>query len=94
LWKRDFLGSCGLFGVELAPCSRAQLAALVDGLDYFALGYSWGGYESLIVPAHPERSRTARPWRGGPLIRLQIGLEDPADLAEDLMRGFDRMKRA
>jgi cysteine-S-conjugate beta-lyase len=94
LWKRDFLGASGLFGVELAPCSRAQVAALVDGLEYFALGYSWGGYESLVVPEHPEHLRTARPWRGGPLIRLQIGLEDPADLIEDLLRGFDRMKGA
>jgi cystathionine beta-lyase len=94
LWKRDFLGASGLFGVELAPCSRAQLAHCVDELEYFALGFSWGGYESLVVPAHPERSRTARPWRGGPLIRLQIGLEDPADLVADLMRGFDRMKGA
>jgi cystathionine beta-lyase len=94
LWKRDFLGACGLFGVELAPCSRAQLAALIDGLEYFALGYSWGGYESLVAPEHPERLRSARPWRGGPLIRLQIGLEDSADLIEDLMRGFDRMKGA
>jgi cystathionine beta-lyase len=94
LWKRDFLGASGLFGVELAPCSRAQLAALVGGLEYFALGYSWGGYESLVTTAHPEHSRTARPWRGGPLIRLQIGLEDSADLIEDLMRGFDRMKGA
>jgi cystathionine beta-lyase len=94
LWKRDFLGSCGLFGVELAPCSHAQLAALIDGLEHFALGYSWGGYESLIVPAHLGHSRTVRPWKGGPLIRLQIGLEDPADLVDDLMRGFDRMKVA
>lgn len=94
LWKRDFLGSAGLFGVELEPCSRAQLAALIDGVEYFALGFSWGGYESLIVPAHPEHSRSARPWRGGPLIRLQVGLEDPADLIEDLSRGFDRMKGA
>lgn len=94
LWKRDFLGACGLFGVELAPCSRAQLAALIDGLECFALGFSWGGYESLVVPAHPEHARTARPWKGGPLIRLQIGLEDPADLVDDLVRGFDRMKGA
>jgi cystathionine beta-lyase len=94
LWKRDFLGSCGLFGVELAPGSHAQLAALIDGLEHFALGYSWGGYESLIVPAHLGHSRTVRPWKGGPLIRLQIGLEDPADLVDDLMRGFDRMKAA
>jgi cystathionine beta-lyase len=94
LWKRDFRGSSGLFGVELAPCSRAQLAALIDSLEYFALGFSWGGYESLIVPANLRSSRSVRPWNGGPLIRLQIGLEDPADLIEDLARGFDRMKGA
>jgi cystathionine beta-lyase len=94
LWKRDFLGSSGLFAVELPPCSRAQLAAFIDGLEYFALGFSWGGFESLVVPANPGRMRTARPWSGGPLVRLQIGLEDPADLIEDLARGLDRMKAA
>jgi cysteine-S-conjugate beta-lyase len=94
LWKRDFLGSCGLFGVELAPCSRAQVAAFIEGLRYFALGYSWGGYESLIVPARLENFRSARPWQGGPLVRLQIGLEDPADLIEDLRQGLDRLKAA
>ena len=94
LWKRDFLGSCGLFGVELAPCSRAQLAAFIDGLEYFALGFSWGGYESLIVPANVGSARSVRPWSGGPLVRLQIGLEDPADLIDDLERGLERMKGA
>ncbi|MGE5096344.1 MAG: cystathionine beta-lyase [Betaproteobacteria bacterium] len=94
LWKRDFRGASGLFGVELAPCSRAQLAAFMDGLELFALGYSWGGYESLAVPAHVERMRSARPWRGGPLVRLHIGLEDPADLCADLERGLERMRGA
>jgi len=96
LWKRDFLGSTGLFGVELADCrSRAQLAKLIDGLDHFALGYSWGGYESLIVPNATGRyGSRVRTWSGGQLIRLQIGLEDPADLIADLARGLERMAAA
>jgi cysteine-S-conjugate beta-lyase len=95
LWKRDFLGSTGLFAIELAEASPEQVARLVDGLECFALGYSWGGYESLIVPGNLGRyGRTVAPWKGGPLIRLQIGLEDPADLYADLLRGLDRMKGA
>jgi cystathionine beta-lyase len=96
LWKRDFLGSTGLFGVELADCrSRAQLAKLIDGLECFALGYSWGGYESLIVPNNIGRyGSRVRKWNGGQLIRLQVGLEDPADLIADLARGFERMAGA
>ncbi len=94
LWKRDFLGSTGLMGVELAPCGKAQLAAFIDKLELFALGYSWGGYESLVTPANLREARSVRPWTGGPLIRLQIGLEDPSDLVADLARGFDRMKGA
>ena len=94
LWKRDFLGATGLMGVELLPCSKAQLAAFIDPLELFALGYSWGGYESLITPANLREGRSVRPWTGGPLVRLQIGLEDPGDLIADLERGFDRMKAA
>ncbi len=94
LWKRDFLGSAGLIGVELAPCSAEQLAAFIDPLECFALGYSWGGFESLIVPANLRGARSVRPWQGGPLVRLQIGLEDPADLVADLAKGLDRMKAA
>jgi cysteine-S-conjugate beta-lyase len=94
LWKRDFLGSSGLFGVELAPASPAQVAAFVDGLQCFALGYSWGGYESLVVPANLRGARSVRPWEGGPLVRLQIGLEDPDDLLADLDQAFARMKSA
>ena len=94
LWRRDFLGSSGLFGVELKPCSKAQLAALIDPLELFALGYSWGGFESLVVPARLTGARSVKPWTGGPLIRLHIGLEEPADLIADLERGFERMKDA
>jgi cysteine-S-conjugate beta-lyase len=92
LWKRDFRGSTGLFAVELVSASRAQLAAFIEGLEHFALGYSWGGYESLIVPANLRYARTTRPWTGGPLLRLHIGLEDPADLIADLRQGLQRMK--
>jgi cystathionine beta-lyase len=92
LWKRDFLGSTGLFGVELKPCSHAQVAALLDGLECFALGYSWGGFDSIAVPANLKGARSVRPWEGGPLIRLQIGLEAPEDLIADLERGFAKMR--
>lgn len=92
LWKRDFKGATGLFGVELEPCSKESLAACIDGLELFGLGYSWGGFESLITLGQLGRySRTAKPWTGGPLIRLQVGLEDPADLHDDLLRGFDKL---
>ena len=94
LWKRDFLGSTGLFGVEMAPCSDAQLAAFVESLEHFALGYSWGGFESLVVPHNIHKSRSVRPWAGGPLIRLHVGLEDPDDLIADLDRALAKMKGA
>lgn len=95
LWKRDFLGASGLFGIELVPASREQVARFIDGMELFALGYSWGGYESLICPGNLGRyARSVAPWTGGPLVRLQIGLEDPADLLADLERGFERMKGA
>jgi cysteine-S-conjugate beta-lyase len=93
LWKRDFKGSTGLFAFEFPKATtKAQLAAFIDHLDCFALGYSWGGYESLAVLGY--WSRTAKPWTGGPLVRLQIGLEDTGDLIADLERGFTRMKAA
>ena len=92
LWKRDFRGSSGLFAIELEPCPRERVAAFVDGLELFALGYSWGGYESLVMPAHVAHARTVRRWTGGPLVRLQVGLEDPADLLADLERGLQRLR--
>jgi len=91
LWKRDFSGSCGLFGVILKPVSEARLAAFVDGLQHFGIGYSWGGFESLIVPAHIRR--TVRPFQAeGPVLRIHAGLEDPDDLIDDLEKGLERLR--
>ncbi len=93
LWKRDFLGASGLFGMILNPCSETALAAFLDGLELFGMGYSWGGYESLIIPAAP--TRTATRWAPeGPCLRLHIGLEDIDDLIADLEAGFQRLAAA
>jgi cystathionine beta-lyase len=98
LWQRDFTGASGLFGVVLKPCSRAVLAAMVDGFKLFGMGYSWGGYESLALPVPAESIgtlRTATAWpHAGPLLRLHAGLEDPDDLIEDLQAGFQRLRKA
>jgi cysteine-S-conjugate beta-lyase len=99
LWRRDFQGSSGLFSFELAPCNgqppgRAQLAALCENRRLFRIGYSWGGYESLIMPAKIDSLRTARPWTGGQLVRLHVGLEEPDDLIADLAEGLAAMARA
>ncbi len=91
IWKRDFTGSSGLFSFILKGGNEAGRAALIDGLDHFGIGYSWGGYESLAIPIDPETIRTATTWEAeGPAIRLQIGLEHPDDLIADLRSGLDR----
>ena len=88
IWARDFTGSSGLFSFVLKG-SKAKAAALVDALDLFGIGYSWGGFESLALPVHPEKYRSATPWAaGGALVRLQIGLEDSNDLIADLAQAF------
>ena len=88
-WERDFTGTSGLFGFTLKGASKAKRDAFIDALTLFGLGYSWGGFESLIAPSNPPRS--AVKWQGdGPLIRLSIGLEDPADLIADLERALDK----
>lgn len=95
LWARDFGGSSGLFAALLHPVPRSAIAAMLDGLELFGLGYSWGGFESLILPAHPAAMRTATSWsETGPLLRLHAGLEDADDLRRDLERGFDRLNAA
>jgi cystathionine beta-lyase len=95
LWKRDFSGASGLFSAVLKPRPKAALAAMLDGMRLFGLGASWGGYESLILPVNPELARTARPWAAaGPVVRLHVGLEDPADLIADLEQGFARLEAA
>ncbi|WP_333825580.1 cystathionine beta-lyase [Pinisolibacter sp.] len=95
IWKRDFTGASGLFGVVMKGGSDAAVSAFLDHLELFGLGYSWGGYESLAIPAEPRAVRTAVPWREeGALIRLQIGLEDTADLIADLEAGLARWNAA
>jgi cysteine-S-conjugate beta-lyase len=90
-WKRDFSGSSGLFSFVLNGGDRAQRAAFIDRLELFAIGWSWGGYESLAIPADPERLRTVTRWEAeGPLVRLHIGLEDPDDLIDDLAASLSR----
>jgi cystathionine beta-lyase len=93
LWKRDFLGSSGLFSVLLAPCSTPALAAMLDGLKLFGMGYSWGGFESLVIPFDCRAYRTATEWRPpGPALRFSVGLEDLEDLKADLDEGFARLR--
>jgi len=95
LWKRDFQGASGLMGVLLHRTSPAAAAAMIEGMEFFALGLSWGGFESLIAPSAPKTIRTAVPWtEAEPSLRLHIGLEDPADLIADLEKGFARLRAA
>ena len=94
LWTRDFTGASGLFGVEFKACSRTQLAAMLDHYQYFGLGYSWGGFESLVAPANIDNARSVQQWRGGPLVRYHIGLEDADVLIRDLEAGFGRLTSA
>jgi cystathionine beta-lyase len=90
LWKRDFTGASGLFGMVLKPVQRSKLAAFMDALTLFGIGYSWGGYESLIVPA--QITRTVKPFRtDGPVLRIHAGLEDADDLIRDLEEAFAQM---
>ena len=94
-WARDFLGSTGLFSVILEPGPTPALAALLDGLELFGMGYSWGGYESLVVPFDCAPYRSATRWApGGPGLRFSIGLEDAGDLQADLDAGFARWRAA
>ena len=91
LWRRDFKGASGLFAFTLKRGTRADTGPLIDHLRHFGIGFSWGGYESLILPVEPNRVRTATRFEsGGPLVRLHIGLEDTADLIADLDAGLAR----
>ena len=92
IWTRDFSGASGLFGVILKPVPEAALAAMLDGLELFGMGFSWGGFESLVIPFDPTLYRTATRWQpGGPALRFHIGLEDTEDLKADLEAGFQRL---
>jgi cystathionine beta-lyase len=95
LWRRDFTGGCGLFSFVLKGGNAEARARFVDALKLFGIGYSWGGYESLVVPVDPAPIRTATSWPFADMasqdrfgLRLSIGLEDPADLIADLAQAF------
>lgn len=94
IWKRDFLGASGLFSFRLKAASDEAVAAFMDNLELYGMGYSWGGYESLAILADPSQYRTATKWDNTePLVRIHAGLEDPEDLIKDLERGFEHMNR-
>jgi cysteine-S-conjugate beta-lyase len=93
IWKRDFTGSSGVFSIVLKPISDAAVAAFLDGLELFGLGFSWGGYASLAIPFDSRPARTATHFSpGGPTVRFSVGLEDIEDLKADLDRGFARLR--
>jgi cystathionine beta-lyase len=95
IWKRDFTGASGLFGVVLNPISEDAVAAFLDDMELFGMGYSWGGYESLMIPTWPHTARETSAWDpASPCIRVHAGLEDPADLIADLEAGFVRLNAA
>jgi cystathionine beta-lyase len=93
LWNRDFTGACGLFGVVLKPVPKERIAAMLDSLKLFRMGWSWGGFESLIIPANVERAKRTFKWQaGGPYVRLHVGLESAEDLIADLAGGLARLR--
>jgi cysteine-S-conjugate beta-lyase len=95
IWKRDFTGASGLFSIILKPAPQKSVDALLDAVKLFGMGYSWGGFESLVIPFDCSSYRTASKWAPvGPALRLHIGLENVEDLKADLARGFEAFNAA
>jgi cystathionine beta-lyase len=95
IWKRDFTGASGLFSIVLKPVPQRAVDAMLDTVKLFGMGYSWGGFESLVIPFDCNDYRTATKWApAGPTLRLHIGLENVEDLKADLDRGFAALKAA
>ena len=95
IWKRDFTGASGLFSIVLKPAPQQAVDALLDAVELFGMGFSWGGFESLAIPFDCSSYRTATQWApGGPTLRLHIGLENVEDLKADLARGFEAFNAA
>jgi cysteine-S-conjugate beta-lyase len=95
IWKRDFTGASGLFSIVLKPAPQQAVDALLDTVALFGMGYSWGGFESLVIPFDCATYRTATIWApGGPTLRLHIGLENVDDLKADLARGLEAFNAA
>ena len=93
IWKRDFTGACGLFSIVLKPTAEKAVLAFMNELALFGMGFSWGGFESLVILFDCTEYRSATKWApGGPTLRFHIGLEDPGDLIADLERGFAAMR--
>ena len=98
LWQRDFTGGCGLFSFVLDTTDADASGKVVDALEHYGIGYSWGGFESLALPIFPHDYRSVMPsptrHEGGhrPAIRLSIGLEDPQDLIADLAQALGQLK--
>jgi len=93
VWRRDFKGSTGLFSAILKPASNEAVAAMLDGLELFGMGFSWGGFESLVIPFDCATYRSATTWQpGGPALRFHVGFEDLDDLKADLDAGFARLR--
>ena len=95
LWKRDYSGSNGLFSFVLKATGPNALKRFFDSLELFSMGFSWGGFESLIIPCDPQLNRSADHWihdKAGPLLRIHVGLESPDDLIADLDAGFTAMQ--
>jgi cystathionine beta-lyase len=88
LYKRDFTGPAGLFSIVVEQALSDRVNAFLNRLQLFGLGFSWGGFESLVIPCNPQLNRTAKPWTGGQLIRFSIGLEDPDDLIADIKQAW------
>ncbi len=101
IWTRDFTGGCGLFSFILKGGDITARTRFIDALRLFGIGYSWGGFESLVVPVDPAKYRSVSAWPPRDLdevdryaVRLSIGLEDPADLIADLEQAFAAMVQA
>lgn len=91
LWRRDYRGASGLFGLVLQPVDRPALHGFFESLELFGIGLSWGGFESLALPMDPP-ARSVVPWsEPGPLLRIHAGLEAADDLIRDMHRALDRL---
>lgn len=93
IWKRDYAGICGLMGAVLKPAPEEAVTEMLESLGLFGIGYSWGGFESLIIPGDAQlAARTCSGRFPGPLLRLHVGLECVDDLIADLRQGLDRLR--
>jgi len=93
IWKKNFKGASGLFGVVLKNTRKELIYKMLNNLKLFNMGYSWGGYESLILPVNPEKIRNTYKWDHKDLtLRIHAGLEDPEDLINDLKDNFNILR--